>query len=308
MPAEPPFRHVAVLADAVVSQLAPGPGDVVLDATVGGGGHAERLAEMGARVIGLDVDPAAVAAATERLARFGDRATVVRANFTEARGVLDRLGVDRVQGVLADLGISSHQLDTPERGFSFAHDGPLDLRLSGQGETAADLLRRLSEADLARILRDFGEERFAHRIARAIQRDPPSRTVELASRVARAIPRPAWPRHIHPATRTFQALRIAVNRELEELDALLSGLPALLAPGGRAVVIAFHSLEDRRVKQAFRDRAGRCRCPPRLPVCACGAGGGYVVRTRKPVVASETEIATNPRARSARLRVLERQR
>jgi 16S rRNA (cytosine1402-N4)-methyltransferase len=304
------FSHRPVLLEEVVAALSPKPGSVILDATVGGGGHAERLAEAGARIIGLDVDPEAIAAARERLRRFGDQVTIGRANFADAREFLGVAGIAGVDGLVADLGVSSRQFDEPRRGFSFSNDGPLDMRMSAEGETARQLIDRSDEEALAGILRDFGEERFARRIARAIKRagPAPDSTSALAGLVSSAIPRKAWPRTIHPATRTFQALRIAVNAELSSLDRLLDALPSLLVKGGRAAIISFHSLEDRRVKNAFRDLAGRCRCPPKLPVCVCNAGAGFSVVTRKAIVAGETEVRENPRARSARLRVAQRDR
>jgi 16S rRNA (cytosine1402-N4)-methyltransferase len=302
------YRHATVLKDEVAGLLSPEEGALVLDGTLGGGGHAEALLERGAAVVGLDHDPRALEAATARLARFGARFTAVQASFSQARAVLDERGIGAIDGAVLDLGISSPQVDDPSRGFSFAKEGPLDMRMGATGETAAELIERLDETELEKILREFGEEPFARRVARAVKaaRPSPRTTTELAGIVERAIPRKAWPKHIHPATRTFQALRIAVNHELEELDAFLAALPALLKVGGRAAIISFHSLEDRRVKQAFRNLEGRCTCPPGLPVCVCGAGGGFKLLTRKAITASEAEIATNPRARSARLRGVER--
>jgi 16S rRNA (cytosine1402-N4)-methyltransferase len=205
-----------------------------------------------------------------------------------------------------DLGVSSPQLDTPERGFSFQADGPLDMRMGRTGETAAELIARLSEPELAAVLRELGEEPFSRPIARALKQDLPSTTLGAVESVKRAVPRKAWPSRVHVATRTFQALRIAVNDEVGELERVLSALPRLLVVGGRAAVIAFHSLEDRAVKQAFRALEGRCTCPPGLPVCACGAQGTFKVLTRRAVQASEAEVERNPRARSARLRAVER--
>ncbi len=301
------FSHATVLRDEVVGLLSPKEGALVLDGTLGGGGHSEALLQSGARVLGLDRDPAAIAAASARLSRFGDRFCAELATFARAREVLDRRGIAAVDGVVLDLGVSSPQFDDPERGFSFSHDGPLDMRM-GEGETAAGLLVRLSERELAEVLEEYGEEPFARRIARAVKQASPSptRTGELASLVASAIPRGSWPKHIHPATRTFQALRIAVNQELAQLDSFLADLPKLLGPGGRAAIISFHSLEDRRVKQAFRSLEGRCTCPPKLPTCVCGRAGGFRVLTKKSVTASEAELAQNPRARSAHLRAVER--
>ncbi len=224
--------------------------------------------------------------------------------------ILAERGVAEVDGALLDLGVSSPQVDDPARGFSFGKPGPLDMRMGDEGETAAELLARLSEAELSQVIAEFGEEPFARRVARALKaaQPAPATTGELAELIARAIPRKAWPKRIHPATRTFQALRIAVNRELEQLDQFLADLPALLKVGGRAAIISFHSLEDRRVKQGFRALEGRCTCPPGLPVCACGAGGNFKVLTKKSITASEAEVAENPRARSAHLRGVERLR
>jgi len=217
-----------------------------------------------------------------------------------------------VDGALVDLGVSSPQLDQAERGFSFSRPGPLDMRMGEEGEPLRDLLRRIDERELARILREYGEEPFARPIARAVKRavdeGGPLDTARLAELVAGAIPRKAWPKKIHPATRTFQALRIAVNDELGALAQWLEALPAILGPGGRAAAISFHSLEDRMVKEKFRALTQGCTCPPDLPVCACGAKAAFAPVTRKPIVAADDEVAHNPRARSARLRVVEKLR
>lgn len=306
------FVHEPVLATEVVELLRPGPDRTLLDCTLGGGGHSLLFLERGARVIGLDKDPRALAAAKARLARFGEAFRAVRSDFRDAKNVLDALGLGPVDGVLADLGVSSPQLDAPERGFSFSRAGPLDMRMAGEGESLAGLLRRVDERELARILREYGEEPFARPIARAVKRaveaDETMDTGRLAEVVAGAIPRKAWPRRIHPATRTFQALRIAVNDELGALAAWLDALPALLAVGGRAAAISFHSLEDRMVKERFRALTRSCTCPPDLPVCACGARASFAPVTRKAVVAGEAEVAANPRARSAKLRAVEKVR
>jgi 16S rRNA (cytosine1402-N4)-methyltransferase len=306
------FVHEPVLAREVLECLRPEPGKLLLDGTLGGGGHALLFLERGARVIGLDKDPRALAAANARLARFGEAFRSARADFRDARNVLDALGIAGVDGALADLGVSSPQLDLAERGFSFSRPGPLDMRMSGEGETLADLLRRIDERELARILKEYGEEPFARPVARAVKRafeeEEGLDTARLAEVVAKAIPRRAWPRKIHPATRTFQALRIAVNDELGALAAWLDALPRLLAPGGRAAVISFHSLEDRRVKEKFRALTQACTCPPDLPICACGAKATFAPVTKKALVASEAEVAANPRARSAKLRAVEKLR
>jgi 16S rRNA (cytosine1402-N4)-methyltransferase len=307
------FTHEPVLAREVVDILRPAPGKLLLDGTLGGGGHSLLFLERGAHVIGIDKDPRALAAARARLARFGEAFRAVRADFRDARNVLDALGLAAVDGALVDLGVSSPQLDDPARGFSFSRGGPLDMRMGEEGEPLRDLLRRIDERELARILREYGEEPFARPIARAVKRavereEEPLDTARLAAVVSAAIPRKAWPRKIHPATRTFQALRIAVNDELGALAAWLQSLPAVLAPGGRAAAISFHSLEDRMVKEKFRALTQACTCPPDLPVCACGARASFAPVTRKAVAAAEDEVARNPRARSAKLRAVEKLR
>jgi 16S rRNA (cytosine1402-N4)-methyltransferase len=292
----PAPRHVPVLPAEVLEALAPVPGQVIVDATVGAGGHARLLAERlgrSGRLIGLDQDPGMLALARSRLEAAGP-VTLVQANFDRLREVLDELGVAAADGVLADLGVSSDQLDAAERGFSFQQPGPLDMRLNpDEGQPASALLRRLSERDLADLFWQFGEERFSRRIARRIveaRRQAPVETTEqLAALVRRGVPRPRGKRPaIDPATRAFQALRIAVNDELGALDRLLAALPGCVKPGGRVAVISFHSLEDRRVKHAFRDRQL------------------WDALTRKPVQAGDEEIRTNPRARSAKLRAARR--
>ncbi len=304
------FFHEPVLAREVVEVLRPAPGKLFLDGTLGGGGHSGLLLGEGARVIALDKDPRALAAATARLARFGEAFRAVRSDFRDAGAVLSALGIAEVDGALVDLGVSSPQLDDAARGFSFSKPGPLDMRMGEEGETLAGLLRRIDVRELERILREYGEEPFARPVARAIKAtvdaDAPLDTARLAEVVAGAIPRRAWPKRIHPATRTFQALRIAVNDELGALAAWLDGLPALLGAGGRAAAIAFHSLEDRMVKERFRALTQACTCPPDLPVCACGARARFTPVTRKAIQATDEEVARNPRARSARLRAVEK--
>jgi 16S rRNA (cytosine1402-N4)-methyltransferase len=306
------FVHESVLAREVVEALRPEPGKLLLDGTLGGGGHTLLLLERGASVIGVDKDPRALAAARARLARFGEAFRAVRSDFRDAEAVLQALGVKAVDGALVDLGVSSPQLDQAERGFSFSRPGPLDMRMGEEGEPLRDLLRRIDERELARILREYGEEPFDRPVARAIKAavngGEPLDTARLAQVVAGAIPRKAWPKKIHPATRTFQALRIAVNDELGALAQWLEALPAILGPGGRAAAISFHSLEDRMVKEKFRALTQGCTCPPDLPVCACGAKAAFAPVTRKPIVAADDEVAHNPRARSARLRVVEKLR
>jgi 16S rRNA (cytosine1402-N4)-methyltransferase len=293
-PVVPP-RHVPVLPSEVLQHLAPAAGQVLVDATVGAGGHARLLADRvgpAGRIIGLDQDPAMLELARPRLE--GLPVTLVQANFDRLPQVLADLGLAAVDGVLADLGFSSDQVEAAERGFSFQLAGPLDMRLDPTaGEPAAALLRRLNERDLADLFWQYGEERFSRRIARRIvetrKRVPLETTEQLAELVRRCVPRPRGRRHvIDPATRVFQALRIAVNDELGALDRLLAALPSCVKPGGRAVVISFHSLEDRRVKQAFRARAV------------------WEVLTPKPVQATEEELRQNPRARAAKLRAARR--
>ncbi len=287
-------RHVSVLPREVIDLLAPSPGQVIVDATLGAGGHArliaERIAPSG-QLIGLDCDPAMRELAQRRLE--GLPVTLVDANFDQLRAVLDRLHIERVNAVLADLGICSDQLDDAPRGLSFQQSGPLDMRLNpNEGEPASALLRRLNERDLADLIYQYGEERFSRRIARKIvetrQRTALETTEQLAELVRRCIPRPKVGKFrgggIDPATRTFQALRIAVNDELGSLERLLASLPRCLVNGGRAAIISFHSLEDRRVKQTFANR------------------GAWQVLTKKPVQATEEEVTGNPRARSAKLR------
>jgi 16S rRNA (cytosine1402-N4)-methyltransferase len=288
-----PARHVPVLPTEVLHWLDPRPGRVIVDCTVGAGGHARLIAERvqpGGRVIGLDQDPAMLHLARSRLG--GLPVTLVHAAFDQLADVLAEQQVTGVDGLLADLGISSDQLDDPTRGLSFQHNAPLDMRMDPtRGETATELLQRLPERDLADVIYQFGEERFSRRIARRIvetrKKEPIETTGQLADLVRRCVPRSKG-HGIDPATRTFQALRLAVNDEMGALDRLLAQLPAWVKPGGRAVIISFHSLEDRRVKHAFRDAAV------------------WTVLTKKPVTAGEDEGRANPRSRSAKLRAAER--
>jgi 16S rRNA (cytosine1402-N4)-methyltransferase len=305
-------EHQPVLTDRVVELLAPaGPG-LLVDATVGLGGHAEALlrAEPEFQLVGLDRDPQALARAGERLQPFSDRVQLVEETFDRLPLVLRRLGLGAPVAVLADIGCSSLQLDSAERGFSFASDGPLDMRMGGTGPTAADLLERAEWEELVRILRDFGEERRARAIARAIVRrreQDPLRTTAQLSRLVQDV-MGGRERRIHPATRTFQALRIAVNDELGQLERFLEPAIRSLKTGGRIVVISFHSLEDRIVKHTLRRLAGRCTCPPDFPVCRCNPQRVVEVLTSSPVRPDEDEIDRNPRARSARLRAAQKRR
>ena len=302
------FSHKTVLLEETVAWLRPGVGKVIVDGTLGGGGHAEALLERGAHVLGIDQDPRALSAARQRLHRFGEAFTPILGNFGDLRALLKAQGVSEVDGVVLDLGVSSPQLDEAERGFSFQKDGPLDMRMGEGGLTAAMLIAQTEEADLAELLKEDGEEPFARPIARALKEALPQTTFEAVACVKRAVPRKAWPMKIHVATRTFQALRMAVNSETSVLERVLEQLPVVLKVGGVASIITFHSLEDRRVKQAFRALEGSCTCPPGLPVCVCPQRGGFKVLTRKAVAPSDKEISENPRARSAHLRAVERVR
>jgi 16S rRNA (cytosine1402-N4)-methyltransferase len=299
-----------VLLFEAVNLLAPERGGLFVDATLGLGGHSEAILEASpdTRVLGIDLDREAIRLASERLARFGTRFRAVHANFREIERVLSESGEREASGILADLGVSSLQFDSPVRGFSFRHDAPLDMRMDagGAGETAAELLESLPEEEIARVIYEYGEERKSRRIARWIverrERGEPIRTTaELAALVARAVGHKRGDR-IHPATRTFQALRIAVNGELEGLDKFVETAVDLLQTQGRLAVISFHSLEDRVVKRALRRLSGQCECDRRIPVCVCGARKAVEVLTRRPIVPNEQEVEENPRARSAKLR------
>ena len=304
--------HRPVLLRETMQFLAPERGGLFVDCTVGLGGHSEAIRESSTetRVIGIDRDAAALGLARERLAHFGERFRGVHADFRELRRILGELGEAQPAGILADLGVSSLQFDSPTRGFSFRFDAPLDMRMNpaGDEESAADLLLRLSEDELAAIIFNYGEERNSRRIATWIvesreQGNPIKTTKELADLVARAAgKRKNW--HIHPATRTFQALRIAVNRELEDLGRFVATAVGLLQPDGRFVVISFHSLEDRIMKQELRRLAGYCQCGFRSQpgLCTCGASHVVEILTKRPVVADDVEIEVNPRSRSAKLR------
>lgn len=308
------FHHLSVLPREVLSLLQPQPGERFVDGTLGGGGHAGLILEAigpNGKLLGLDRDPEALQAAGRRLATFGDRVILRQGNFSEAARFVAELGWQGVDGMLLDLGVSSHQLDTGRRGFSFQTEAPLDMRMDPEADmTAETAVNTLPEDELARIFREYGEERFARRIARRIvqvrARQPLKTTLELAELVRDAVPGGHVPARIHPATRVFQALRIFVNDELDSLrNGLQQGLD-LLRSGGRLAVISFHSLEDRIVKQTFRREAHPCICPPSLPICSCGRQPRIELLTRKGVRAGEAEVADNPRARSAVLRAVRR--
>ncbi len=301
--------HLPVLLEETIRALNIRPDGVYVDGTAGGGGHSFAIATqlMGGRLISLDQDPDAITQATKRLA--GLPATVVRRNFRYMDEVLCEQQIDRVDGVLLDIGVSSHQLDEPKRGFSYHADAPLDMRMSQEGTTAADLLRELSEQELADIFFRFGEEKFSRPIARAIvaarQQQPVETTAQLAELIKGAVPA-AVRRDGHPARKVFQALRIAVNAELDCLSEALDIAFDNLREGGRLAVITFHSLEDRIVKQRFAAFCKGCECPPEFPVCVCGRTPAGRLVTKKPVEASAEELAENPRSRSAKLRCIEK--
>lgn len=305
--------HQPVMLNETVDSLACRPGGIYVDGTLGGGGHAWEILKRSSPegiLIGIDRDPEALRAAEIRLKDFGRRKVLVHGNFADIAEILASMEITSVNGILYDLGVSSHQLDTGIRGFSFSQEAPLDMRMdSDQKFTAADLVNDSREQKLKEIIRDYGEERMAGRIARAIARQraikPISTTSELASLICRAVPEGKGGR-IHPATRTFQAIRIAVNNELAILPKAIKDATDLLVRGGRISIISFHSLEDRIVKEEFRSAAGSCVCPPQLPLCVCKRQATLRVLTKKPLQANPEEVKANPRARSAKLRTAER--
>jgi len=305
-------HHVPVLLEEVIEAVRPvGPVGVLVDATLGLGGHSEALLERypDATIVGIDRDEAAIAIARNRLERFGERVRLLRGRHEEIIELLKSEGIEEVDGILADLGVSSLQFDDPERGFSFRFDGPLDMRMGSEEETAADLVARTDERELAAIIRDYGEEPMAKRIARAIvaaREEEPIRSTSRLADVIRSVKKRRPSDSIDPATQTFQALRIAVNRELEGLGRFIEDASGLTKPGGRIAIISFHSLEDRIVKQTMRELEGICRCPPDLPVCACGVKKVVKILTSRPLTADEEEVKANPRSRSAKLRVAEK--
>ncbi|BCS52287.1 16S rRNA (cytosine(1402)-N(4))-methyltransferase RsmH [Geobacter sp. SVR] len=309
------FRHLSVMPEEVLRFLEPRPGGIYLDGTLGGAGHAAMIAEQcvqgGGMLIGIDRDREALEAAGRRLAGFGSGIRLVHGDFARLADHLAGLGISGLDGFVLDLGVSSHQLDSGQRGFSFQQDAPLDMRMdASQGETAADLVNSLPERELERIISEYGEERWAKRIAafivKARAESPIRSTLHLVDIVKGAVPKAKWDERIHPATRTFQGLRIAVNHELDSLEQGLRAALDHLKPGGRGVVISFHSLEDRIVKHIFREFATGCICPRHLPVCVCGHQPKVRILTGRPVLATDREVQHNPRARSAKLRVVER--
>ncbi len=308
------FKHTSVLLDETVESLHIKPEGVYLDGTLGGGGHAlevcKRLNEKG-RLFGIDQDADAVAAAKERLKDYSDRVTIIRDNYQNARETLAEHGVDKVDGIVLDLGVSSYQLDNAERGFSYMHDAPLDMRMdSRQSLTARDIVNGYDERELYRIIRDYGEDQFAKNIAKHIVQarteKPIETTFELNDLIKAAIPAKMRAVGGHPSKRTFQAIRIECNHELEVLRSSLDDMIKMLNPEGRLCIITFHSLEDRIVKSFFREMENPCKCPADFPVCVCGKVPYGRAVPRKPILPSEKEIEENPRAKSAKLRVFER--
>ena len=308
------FKHKSVLLEETVDGLAIKPDGIYVDGTLGGGGHAfevcSRLNEQG-RFIGIDQDAAAIEAASERLRDFGEKVTIIRSNYCEMKSRLHEIGVDIVDGIVIDLGVSSYQLDTAERGFSYRVDAPLDMRMDQRQQlTAREIVNTYSEADLFRVIRDYGEDKFAKNIAKHIvierQKAPIETTGQLNEIIRHAIPMKFQKTAGHPSKRTFQAIRIELNRELDVLRESLDDMIEMLNPGGRICIITFHSLEDRIVKSAFRKNENPCICPSHFPVCVCGNVSKGKVITRKPILPSEEELEYNSRSKSAKLRIFER--
>ncbi len=307
------FHHVSVLLEECIQGLAIKPDGIYVDGTLGGAGHSSRIAAKltTGRLIGIDRDNVALEAAAERLRPFEDRVTLVHANFCDVDQALQGLGIDKVDGILLDLGVSSPQLDDGQRGFSYMTDAPLDMRMNGEDiRDARQIVNTWSYEELKRILYDYGEERFAPRIAAAIcrrrEQAPIETTLELVDVIKSAMPASALREKQHPAKRSFQAIRIAVNDELGAVETVMKKAVPLLNPGGRLAVITFHSLEDRIVKNAMAEAAKGCTCPPSFPVCVCGKKPQVRIVTRKPIVSGEEELERNPRARSAKLRICEK--
>lgn len=308
------FKHISVLFEETVGGLNVKPDGIYVDGTMGGAGHGravcERLGE-GGRYIGIDQDEAAIRTGTERLEPYKDKVTIVRSNYADMVSVVHGLGINHVDGIMLDLGVSSYQLDTVERGFSYREDAPLDMRMDQrQTMTAAHIVNEYSERELFRIIKDYGEDRFAKNIAKHIcmerEKKPIETTLELAEIIKHAIPAKIRATGGHPAKRTFQAIRIELNHELSVLEDNLNEMIDLLNPGGRLCVITFHSLEDRIVKNIFKNAENPCICPPGFPVCTCGMESKGKVITRKPILPSEEELECNSRSKSAKLRIFER--
>lgn len=308
------FEHKSVLLEETIDSLCVKPDGIYVDGTLGGGGHAievcRRLGVHG-RFIGIDQDEAAITAASDRLIGYKDKVTIVRSNYENIRTVLQDLGIGKVDGICLDLGVSSYQLDTADRGFTYREDAPLDMRMDQrEDQTAADIVNNYSEFDLYRIIRDYGEDKFAKNIAkhivRARSRQPIETTGQLIEIIKAAIPMKVRAVGGHPAKKTFQAIRIELNHELDVLNKSIDIMIELLNPGGRLSIITFHSLEDRIVKTRFRNNENPCICPPGFPVCACGRVSRGRVITRKPIIPSEEEMEENKRSKSSKLRVFER--
>lgn len=308
------FKHKSVLLDETIEMLNIKPEGIYVDGTLGGGGHSYEICKRlgtGGRLIGIDQDEAAIHAGSERLKEFKDKVTVIRSNYSDMKRVLLEHGIERVDGILLDLGVSSYQLDTPERGFSYKENAPLDMRMDTRNEkTAKDIVNGYSEFDLYRIIRDYGEDKFAKNIAKHIIRvrneKPIETTDELTEAIKAAIPMKIRMNTGHPAKKTFQAIRIELNRELEVLNKSLDDMIGMLNDNGRLCIITFHSLEDRIVKSSFRNNEDPCTCPPNFPVCVCGNKSKGKVITRKPILPTDQEITCNKRSKSSKLRVFEK--
>lgn len=306
------FHHVSVLLKECIEQLRIDPGGIYVDGTMGGGGHSLEIVKRleGGRLIAIDQDPNAHEAAGERLRSYQEKITYVRDNFGNIAHILDRLGIDKINGMLLDIGVSSHQLDEGERGFSYQQDAPLDMRMNPDKPFSAyDVVNGYDEEELNRVIFTYGEERWAKRIAQFIVKERQEKPIETTGRlvevIKKAVPKGARKDGPHPAKRTFQAIRIEVNGELEVLKQAIDAAAGRLAPGGRLCIITFHSLEDRIVKEAFRRLENPCVCPPEFPVCVCGRKPLGRVATKKPILPGREELEQNPRARSAKLRVFE---
>ena len=308
------FKHIPIMLEQVIEGLDIKSSGIYVDGTLGGAGHSSKIVEYlteGGRLIGIDQDEAAIAAASKRLEPYKDRVTIVRSNYSQMTEIIKNLGIDKVDGILLDLGVSSYQLDTADRGFSYMEDAPLDMRMDQrQRMTARDIVNDYSEAELTRIIRDYGEDKFAKNIAKHIvnarKTKPIETTIELSEIIKASIPAKVRATGGHPAKRTFQAIRIELNGELTVLKDSINGMIDSLCEGGRIAIITFHSLEDRIVKNAFRTAENPCICPPDFPVCVCGRKSKGRVITRKPLVPSEEEMESNPRSKSSKLRIFER--
>ena len=303
------FKHKSVLLNETIDGLNIKPDGIYVDGTLGGGGHAyevcRRLGEKGS-IVGIDQDAAAIEAASARLKDFGEKVTIVRSNYCDMKSKLHELGIDKVDGIVLDLGVSSYQLDTAERGFSYREDAPLDMRMdTRQKMTARDIVNDYTEADLYRVIRDYGEDKFAKNIAKHIVQARAVKPVETTAELSEIIRMKFQKKSGHPAKRTFQAIRIELNRELDVLRDSLDDMIDLLNPGGRLCIITFHSLEDRIVKSAFRKNENPCTCPPDFPVCVCGKKSKGSIITKKPILPSEEELEYNSRSKSAKLRIFE---